>query len=69
MTNEALSGFRNSDGREAGIDGSVALAQIGTGGNIDTNTLQQPIIGFVFGNKGLMVDVSLKGTKITKMVK
>lgn len=69
MTSEALSGFRNSDGWEAGVDGSVALAEMGTGGSIDTNTLQQPIIGFVFGNKGLMVDVSLKGTKFTKIVK
>jgi len=69
MTNEALSAFRNSSGWEAGVDGSVALATLGTGGAIDTNTLQQPIIGFVFGNKGLMVDVSLKGSKMTKIIK
>ncbi len=69
MTDEALSGFRNSDGWEAGVDGSIALANLGAGGTIDTNTLRQPIIGFVFGNKGLMVDISLKGTKITKIVK
>ena len=69
MTNEALSGFRNGSGWEAGVDGSVALATLGAGGALDTNTLQQPIIGFVFSNKGLMVDVSLKGSKITKIKK
>ncbi len=69
MTSEALSGFRNSAGWEAGIDGSVAIANLGGGGALDTNTLQQPIIGFVFSNKGLMVDVSLKGSKITKIDK
>ena len=69
MTSEALSGFRNSSGWEAGVDGSVALATLGAGGTLDTNTLQQPIIGFVFNNKGLMVDVSLKGSKITKIKK
>ena len=69
MTTEALSGFRNSSGWEAGVDGSVALATLGAGGTLDTNTLQQPIIGFVFSNKGLMVDVSLKGSKITKIKK
>jgi lipid-binding SYLF domain-containing protein len=69
MTSEALSDFRGSEGWEVGLDGSVALADIGAGGAVDSNTLQQPIIGFVFSNKGLMVDVSLKGSKITKIVK
>ncbi len=69
MTSEALSDFRRSAGWEAGLDGSVALANLGAGGALDSNTLQQPIIGFVFSNKGLMVDVSLKGSKITKIKK
>ena len=69
MTNKALSDFKNSAGWEAGVDGSVALADLGAGGTLDSNTLQQPIIGFVFSNKGLMVDVSLKGSKITKINK
>ena len=69
MTNEALSDFRRSAGWEAGLDGSVALANVGAGGTLDSNTLQQPIIGFVFSNKGLMVDVSLKGSKFTKVIK
>ena len=69
MTNKALSDFKNSAGWEAGVDGSVALADLGAGGALDSNTLQQPIIGFVFSNKGLMVDVSLKGSKITKINK
>ncbi len=69
MTEKALFNFRNSHGWEAGVDGSVAIATLGTGGSLDTHTLQQPIIGFVFDNKGLMVDISLKGSKITKIDK
>jgi len=69
MTEDALSDFRNSSGWEAGVDGAVAFANLGAGGAVDTNTLQRPVIGFVFGNKGLMVDVSLKGAKITKIEK
>ena len=65
MTNEALSDFRISAGWEAGVDGAVALGNLGAGGALDSNTLQQPIIGFVFGNKGLMVDISLKGSKLS----
>ena len=69
MNKDALSGFRNSEGWKAGVDGAVAFATLGAGGSIDTKTMQQPIIGFVFSNKGLMVDVSLKGSKMTKIKK
>ncbi len=69
MTRSALSKFRNSQGWEAGVDGSVALAEFGAGKEFNTTTLQSPIIGFVFSNKGLMFDLSLEGTKITKIKK
>ncbi|GGO79618.1 lipoprotein [Marinobacterium nitratireducens] len=69
MTQEALDKFRTSKGWEAGVDGSVAIATLGTGGTIDTHTLQQPIIGFVFSNKGLMANLTLEGSKITRMDK
>ena len=66
MTDESLNDFKNSYGWEAGVHGSVALAKLGAGGSLDTNTLRQPIIGFVYGNQGLMVNFSLKGSKITR---
>lgn len=69
MTPEALNNFRASKGWEAGVDGNVALLDIGAGERIDTTTLKDPIVGFVFGVKGLMADVSLKGSKITKLDK
>ncbi|WP_417222056.1 YSC84-related protein [Amphritea sp.] len=67
MTQAALTKFRNSDGWEAGVDGSVALATLGAGGTIDSNTVQQPIIGFIFSNKGLMYNLSIEGSKITRI--
>ena len=67
MTNEALSEFRASSGWEAGVDGNLALAEIGTGGRLDTTTLREPIVAFVFGVRGLMADISLKGCKFTKI--
>ena len=69
MTNAALKQFQNSDGWEAGVDGSVAIATIGAGGEIDTHTIQQPIIGFIFSNKGLMFNLSLEGSKVTPIVR
>jgi len=69
MTENALKNFRTSDGWKAGVDGSVALVKQGTGGSIDSNTLQQPIIGFIFGNKGLMFNLTIEGSKITRIKK
>ncbi|BBB26648.1 BPSL1445 family SYLF domain-containing lipoprotein [Amphritea japonica] len=67
MNKEAFQKFRSSDGWEAGVDGSVAIATLGAGGEIDSNTIQQPIIGFIFSNKGLMYNLSIEGSKITRI--
>ena len=69
LEKDALNSFRNSDGWEVGVDGSVAIANIGAGGEIDTKTLNEPVVGFVFGNKGLMYNLSLEGSKMTKIDK
>ena len=47
--------------------GSVALIEFAAGAAIDTNIIKDPVIGFVFGNKGLMVNLTLKGVKISKI--
>jgi lipid-binding SYLF domain-containing protein len=67
MEEDALENFRNSDGWEAGIDGSVALVEMGTGGEFSTNSIQNPIIGFIFSNKGLMYNLTFEGSKMTKI--
>ncbi len=69
MTSESLRAFREGDGWEAGLDGSVAIVQFGVGDSIDTHSGRDPIIGFVYGNKGLMYDLSIEGTKYWKIVK
>jgi len=69
MQDYALKKFRESKGWEAGVDGSVALIEVGAGGTIDTTTIKDPIIGFVFGNKGLMFNLTLEGSKYTKIVR
>ena len=67
MTDESLKGFRARSGWETGVDGNIALIEVGAGGRLDTTTLKEPIVAFVFGVKGLMADVSLKGSKFTKI--
>ncbi len=67
MNDKVLADFRRSKGWEAGVDGSVALATLGTGGEIATTTANQPIIGFIFSNKGLMYNLTFEGSKITRI--
>ena len=69
MTREALDRFRSSDGWEVGVDGSVTVIKVGIASEIDTNTVRAPVIGFVFGEHGLMANLSLEGAKFTKLDK
>ena len=69
LTDEALNQFRNKSGWEVGVDGSVALIKVGVGKDISSATLNQPIVGFVFGSKGLMYNLTLEGSKYTKIVR
>ena len=42
-------------------------AKAGAGGEYDSETLKKSIVGFVFGEKGLIADASLEGSKISKI--
>ncbi len=64
MTKESLDKFRNSEGWKIGVDGSVALIDLGAGKTIDTNNIKDPVVGFIFGSKGLMYNLTLEGSKI-----
>jgi len=67
MTQEGLDQFRNSSGWTVGADATVAVAEIGVNGTIDTNTARESIVGFVLNNAGIMAGVSLQGSKIDKI--
>ena len=69
MSPASLTQFRSSKGWKAGVDGSVALATLGAGGAIDSDTAKKPIIGFIFSNKGLMYNLTFEGSKISHINK
>ncbi len=69
LKKDALDKFRNSSGWEVGVDGSVALIELGAGIDVNTINIVEPIVGFVFSNKGLMYNLTLEGSKITKLDK
>ena len=63
----AMDNFLYSSGWEVGVDGAVALFSKGAAGAVDSITFKDPIVGFVFGQKGLIAGVSIEGTKFTKI--
>ena len=69
MTLDSLDKFRNSSGWKVGVDGSVALIDLGAGKTIDSHNIKDPVVGFIFGSKGLMYNLTLEGTKISKLKK
>jgi len=69
MTKDALQKFQKSSGWKVGIDGSVALVDLGAGKTIDSQNIKDPVVGFIFGSVGLMYNLTLEGTKISKLDK
>jgi lipid-binding SYLF domain-containing protein len=69
LNDGAMSNFRKSDGWKAGVDGSVAVVQWGVGEDINTVDIKDPIVGFIFSNKGLMFNLTIEGSKFTKIIR
>ena len=67
MTEAALDRFRRTRGWKAGVDGSVAIVTLGVGGSIDTNRITSPVVGFILDPKGLMYNLTLEGSKISRI--
>lgn len=67
MTDEALKNFRDSMGWKIGVDASVAVIAVGAGTQLSSAISNKPIVAFVFGEKGLMYDLSLNGAKVSKI--
>jgi lipid-binding SYLF domain-containing protein len=66
---EALKNFRASSGWKMGVDGSVAFINVGAGKSLDTISSNDPIVAFLFGQKGLMANATIEGAKFTKIVR
>ena len=67
LTQDALDKFRNSSGWTVGADATVAVANVGAAGDIDSNTIKQSVVGFALTNVGLFAGIKLDGSKITRL--
>ncbi|MGZ6220474.1 MAG: BPSL1445 family SYLF domain-containing lipoprotein [Syntrophales bacterium] len=69
MNDVALKKFRTSKNWQAGVDAQVTLVNVGADESLDTTKFKQPVVGFVFGQKGLMAGATIEGSKFTKLKK
>ena len=69
MSPKVLKKFRTSENWRAGVDAKVTLINVGVDDSLSTVKFKQPVVGFVFGQKGLMAGVTIEGSKFTKMKK
>ncbi len=67
-TDAALAHFTSGEREwEFGVDASVAVAKFGVGGDLDTTNLKNDIVSFIFGEKGLIADVTWEGSRFKKL--
>jgi len=69
MSDKVLQKFRNSKNWRAGVDAKVTVVNIGADESLSTLKFKQPVVGFVFSQKGLMAGATIEGSKFTKMKK
>jgi lipid-binding SYLF domain-containing protein len=67
MTDDALARFESSRGWTAGVDASVTVLSVGANAQMTSTTAQQPVIGYVLSNQGLMAGVTVDGSRITRL--
>jgi lipid-binding SYLF domain-containing protein len=67
MTQDSLNNFRNAAGWAVGGDVAVSVVKVGANGQIDTTSASSQVVALVLTNVGLMADVSLSGTKVSRL--
>ena len=67
MSNRAISYIHRSHGLEIGTGPTVVIVNEGIARNLTTSTLKDDAYAFIFDQQGLMVGLSIEGTKISRI--
>jgi len=67
LSDSSLNNFIRSNGWEAGIDGTITIAEWGKSTDISSISYEKPIIAFIFDERGLMASISITGTKFRRI--
>jgi lipid-binding SYLF domain-containing protein len=67
MSEKAVSYLHRSEGWEIGVGPTVVVVNEGIAKNLSTSTLKDDAYAFIFDQQGLMLGISIEGTKITSI--
>jgi len=67
MTDSAKAYLNKSEGWELGVGPNIVVVDAGAAKSLTTTTAKDDVYAFIFSQKGLMADVSVQGSKITKI--
>lgn len=67
MTKKAESYINRSAGWEIGVGPTVVVVNEGVAKNLSSSTLKDDAYAFIFDQQGLMIGISIEGTKITRI--
>ena len=67
MSDKAVRYIHRTHGLEIGVGPTVVVVNQGVAANLSTSTLKDDAYAFIFDQQGLMLGVSLEGTKISRI--
>jgi len=67
MTDKAVKYLEKSNGWEFGVGPSLVVVDEGLGKNLTTSTMKNDAYAFISDQQGLMMSLSLEGTKISRI--
>jgi lipid-binding SYLF domain-containing protein len=67
MTDKAVKYIHETHGLEIGVGPTVVVVNEGVAKNLSTSTLKDDAYAFIFDQQGLMLGISLEGTKISRI--
>ncbi|NDU85660.1 MAG: lipid-binding SYLF domain-containing protein [Ferrovum sp.] len=67
MNDKAIQYLKKSEGWEIGVGPTVVVMSEGAAKNLSSTTLKDDAYAFIFDQEGLMVSLSLEGTKISRI--
>ncbi|NOR54825.1 MAG: hypothetical protein GQ531_01310 [Sulfurovum sp.] len=67
LSEASLNNFVESNGWEAGVDGTINVSDWAKSKDISSMSFEKPIIAFIYNEKGLMASLSIAGTKFRRI--
>ncbi len=67
MSDKAIRYIHKTKGWEIGVGPTVVVVDSGVARNLSTSTLKDDAYAFIFDQQGLMLSLSIEGTKISRI--